>query len=511
MLMPMFNRMMKSYLIKRTGRIDYSISHPVKTQDMTLLYLINEARNTEWGIIHKYDRIRNLNQFRAQVPVQDYESLKPYIQRMREGEPDILWPSPIRWFAKSSGTTEDRSKFIPVSKQSLTYTHYRSGKDLMAFYIRNNPSTRVFSGKCIVLSGSVSSNHPESRTFSGDISGVLIQNLEWWVNFMRAPKKQISLLPDWEEKIERIIKETHNNQQITYLSGVPSWMLVMVNKVLEYTGKKDLHEVWPQLELFVHGAVNFAPYKESFRKIITSPTMKYYESYNASEGFFAMQDDNRQGDLLLMMDYGIYYEFIPFDELGKENPRTLSLKEVELDKNYAMLISTNAGLWRYMIGDTVKFTSLNPFRILITGRTRHFINAFGEELVVENADKAIEYTTRITNSRIRDYTVAPIYQHDGLSGTHEWLIEFEQPPIDMYAFTNLLDDRLMQLNSDYEAKRKGNLALGKPIIRALPTDTFYNWMKKRGKLGGQNKVPRLANHRDYVEDILKDIDCYYNR
>lgn len=509
MLMPIFNRMMKSYLVRRTERIDYSIRHPYQTQEMTLRYLINEARNTEWGIIHKYGKIKNFDQYCTRVNVQDYESLKPFIFRMLEGEPDILWPSPIRWFAKSSGTTDDKSKFIPVSRQSLAYTHYRSGKDLMAFYIRNNPSTEVFTGKCIVLSGSVSPSQPQSRTMSGDISGILIRNLEWWINSMRAPKKEISLMPDWEEKIDRIIKETQN-QHITYLSGVPSWMLVMANKMLEYTGKKDLHDVWPQLELFIHGAVNFAPYRESFKKVISSPGMKYYESYNASEGFFAMQDNNMQGDMLLMMDYGIYYEFIPFDEIGKDNPRTLTLREVELDKNYALVISTNAGLWRYMIGDTIKFTSLHPFRITITGRTRHFINAFGEELVVENADKAIEYTTRITNSQIRDYTVAPIYQHDGLAGAHEWLIEFEQPPADLNAFINLLDDRLMQLNSDYEAKRKGNLALGKPIVRIMPPNTFYNWMKKRGKLGGQHKVPRLANHREYVDDILRDAGIYFN-
>ncbi len=497
----MISRIVKSYLRQRIQRIEYAIQHPWQIQKNTLKYLINEARNTEWGVKHRYDKIKSSDEYKAYVPVQTYDSLKPYILRMHAGEQNILWPSPIRWFAKSSGTTEDRSKFIPVSKQSLTYTHYRSGKDILAIYVRNNPNTHVFKGKCLVLTGSVSPNQPGFRSYSGDISGILIENLEWWVHLLRTPRKDVALLPDWETKIDRLVEETIR-ENVTYLSGVPSWMLVLANRILEKTGKKTLIEVWPDLELFIHGAVNFEPYQQSFQNIIQNPEMKYYETYNASEGFFAMQDSNDRGDMLLMMDYGIYYEFIPMDELGKENPRTLTLQEVETDRNYALLISTNAGLWRYMIGDTIKFTSLKPYRITITGRTKHFINAFGEELVVENADKALTYACAKTGARIKDYTVAPVYLTANQAGYHEWLIEFEQPPSDKLVFTQLLDERLREVNSDYDAKRKGNLTLNMPVIRILPENTFYIWMKSRGKLGGQHKVPRLCNDRKYADEIL---------
>lgn len=501
----MINWLLKSYLRQRIQRIEYAIKHPWQIQQNTLKYLINEGRNTEWGIKHRYNKIKSSDDYRQLIPVQNYDSLKPYILRMHAGEQNILWPSPIRWFAKSSGTTEDRSKYIPVSKQSLIYTHYRSGKDILAIYVKNNPNTHIFKGKCLVLTGSISPNKPGSHTFSGDISGILIENLDWWIHLFRTPRKEIALLPDWETKIDRFVEETVK-EKVTYLSGVPSWMLVLANKILEKTEKKSLLEVWPDLELFIHGAVNFKPYRQSFQDIIQNPEMKYYETYNASEGFFAMQDSNHNEDMLLMMDYGIYYEFIPMDELGKENPRTLTLKEVEIDRNYALLISTNAGLWRYMIGDTIKFTSLKPYRIAITGRTKHFINAFGEELVVENADKALTYACAETGARIKDYTVAPVYLKGNQAGYHEWLIEFEQEPSNYMLFTQILDRHLREVNSDYDAKRKGNLTLNIPVIRILPKNTFYLWMKTRGKLGGQHKVPRLCNDRKYADEILSLIE-----
>ncbi len=506
--MALINHILKSYLSQRIQRIEYAIKHPWQIQKNTLKYLLNEARNTEWGIKHHYEKIKSTDDYRSYVPVQTYDTLKSYILRMHAGEQNILWSSPIRWFAKSSGTTEDRSKFIPVSKQSLAYTHYRSGKDIMAIYAKNNPKTHVFKGKCLVLSGSISPNQPGARIYSGDISGVLIENLEWWVNLFRTPRKEIALLPDWETKIDRFVEETIH-EKVTYLSGVPSWMLVLANRILEKTGKKSLMEVWPDLELFIHGAINFEPYQQSFQNIIQNPNMNYYETYNASEGFFALQDRNERGDMLLMMDYGIYYEFLPMDELSKENPRTLTLQEVETNQNYALIISTNAGLWRYMIGDTIKFTSLQPYRIAITGRTKHFINAFGEELVVENADKALTYACAETGARIKDYTVAPVYLKENKAGYHEWLIEFEKAPSDRFIFTQLLDQRLREVNSDYDAKRKGDLTLTMPVIRILPQNTFYIWMKSRGKLGGQHKVPRLCNDRKYADEILSltGFDC----
>jgi len=500
--MSLVNAVIKSYLRPRISRIEYAIRNPHRIQENTLRYLIHMARNTEWGKFHKYSRIKNPADFARQVSVQNYDTLKPYILRTFNGTQNVLWPSPIRWFSKSSGTTEDRSKFIPVSRQSLAFTHYRAGKDIMALYVKNNPRTKLFDGKCLVLTGSVSPNPDNAKAYSGDVSGVLIENMDRWVHHFRTPSKEVALIPNWEDKIDLLCRET-SGVNVTYLSGVPSWMMVLANRMLEYTGKKDLREIWPDLELFIHGAVSFTPYREQFRQLIDYPEMKYYESYNASEGFFAIQDRNEPGDMLLMLDYGIYYEFIPSEEFGNENPRTISLREVEPNKNYALVISTNGGLWRYMIGDTIKFTSTSPYRIAITGRTKHFINAFGEELVVENADKALAYASFQTGGQVKDYTVAPVYLRGKKAGSHEWLIEFEQMPADMKLFSELLDDKLREINSDYDAKRKGDMTLSRPIIRLMPAHTFYNWMKSRGKLGGQHKVPRLSNDRTVLEDIIQ--------
>lgn len=498
--MSLVNAIIKSYLRPRISRIEYAVSNPHRIQENTLRYLLHMARNTEWGRLHRYASIRQAEQYALQVPLQHYDTIKPYILRTFNGEQNILWPSSIRWFSKSSGTTEDRSKFIPVSRQALAYTHYRAGKDIMALYVKNNPRTPIFDGKCLVLTGSVSPNPENGRAYSGDVSGVLIENMDRWVHHFRTPSKEVALIPDWEEKLDRLCRATAG-VNVTYLSGVPSWMLVFANRILEYTGKKDLREVWPGLELFIHGAVSFTPYRDQFTQLISWPGMKYYESYNASEGFFAIQDRDEPGQMLLMMDYGIYYEFLPLEELDAEHPRTLRLHEVEPDKNYALVISTNAGLWRYMLGDTIKFTSVRPYRIAITGRTKHFINAFGEELVVENTDKAVAYASRQTGASVKDYTVAPVYLSGKQAGAHEWLVEFDQPPVDIELFTSLLDDKLKEINSDYDAKRRGNLTLGPPMLRVLPPQTFYTWLKKRGKLGGQHKVPRLSNDRQYVEEI----------
>lgn len=500
--MSFVNAIIKTYLRPRISRIEYAIQHPHHTQENTIRYLLHMARNTEWGRAHQYGRIRSPKQYAERVPIQNYDTLKPFILRTFNGTQNILWPTSIRWFSKSSGTTEDRSKFIPVSRHSLAYTHYRAGKDIMALYAKNNPHTRVFDGKCLVLTGSVTPNPENGKAYSGDVSGVLIENMDKWVHHFRTPSKEVTLIPDWEDKIEHLCRETVN-VNVTYLSGVPSWMLVLMNHILDYTGKKDLREVWPNLELFIHGAVSFAPYRDQFARFLPHADMKYYDSYNASEGFFAIQDTNNPGEMLLMLDYGIYYEFIPSEELGSENPRTVTLKDVQLDKNYALVISTNAGLWRYMIGDTIKFTSLNPYRIAITGRTRHFINAFGEELVVENADKAVAYACQQTGAQVKDYTVAPVYLRGKNAGSHEWLIEFDRLPGSIKQFARLLDEKLREINSDYDAKRKGNMTLSPPIIRLMPLHTFYNWLKEKGKLGGQHKIPRLSNDRKLVEEIMK--------
>lgn len=500
--MSLINAVIKSYLSPRISRIEYAINNPHRTQENTIRYLLHMARNTEWGRIHQFSKIKTPESYANRIPIQNYDTLKPYILRTFNGTQNILWPTSIKWFSKSSGTTEDRSKFIPVSRHSLAYTHYRAGKDIMALYVKNNPSTRIFDGKCLVLTGSVTPNPENGKAYSGDVSGVLIENMDKWVHHFRTPSKEVTLIPDWEDKIERLCRETiHVN--VSYLSGVPSWMMVLINHILDYTGKKNLREVWPNLELFIHGAVSFAPYREQFQNFLPFEDMKYYDSYNASEGFFAIQDTNEPGEMLLMMDYGIYYEFIPPEEMYSENPRTISLKEVERDVNYALVISTNAGLWRYVIGDTIKFTSLKPYRIVITGRTKHFINAFGEELVVENADKALAYASEKCGARIKDYTVAPVYLKGKHAGSHEWLIEFDRLPDDMNKFKSTLDLKLREINSDYDAKRKGNLTLSDPIIRIMPLHTFYNWLKEKGKLGGQHKIPRLSNDRKLVEEIMK--------
>lgn len=493
------NFLTKQYLNPRIRRIEYAVSHPFEKQNEILTRLVYENKGTEFGVLHHFENIKNANDF-EKVPIQDYDSLKPYILRTYNGEQNLILSDRIKWFSKSSGTTEDKSKFLPVSYKSLDETHYRAGKDVAALFLKNHPNTHIFDGKCFVLTGSVSPNQDNNKAYAGDISGVLIENLPTWVQMLRTPHKDIALISDWETKMDLICKEIVK-ENVTYISGVPSWMLVILNKLLAENGKSDIREIFPNLEVFMHGAVRFEPYKSQFQQIIPHNDMFYYETYNASEGFFAIQDTDEQGEMLLMMDYGIYYEFLPLEELESTQPKTVQLKDVELDKNYALLITTNSGLWRYMIGDTIKFTSLNPYRICITGRTKHFINAFGEEVVIENAEKAIAYACKKNQALIQDYTAAPIYQEGTEAGAHEWIIEFEKKPDNIDSFIDDLDSYLKQINSDYEAKRKGDYALRKPIVRAVPSKTFYNWLKQKGKLGGQHKVPRLSNDRKYIDEI----------
>ncbi|WP_069659338.1 GH3 auxin-responsive promoter family protein [Arcticibacter eurypsychrophilus] len=503
--MTLVNTIVTWFMKKRMDQIELFMNHPHDVQDEVFRTLISSARSTEWGKLYHYDSIFNQQQFKERVPLQNYESLKPYIERMMLGEQNILWSTEVKWFAKSSGTTNDRSKFIPVSKESLEECHYKGGKDMISIYCNNRPESQLFTGKSLVLGGSHQVNNYNADISFGDISAVLIKNLPIWAEFHRTPDMSISLMDNYEEKIELMAQAT-KDVNVTSIAGVPTWTIVLAKRILEITGKNDLLEVWPNLELYIHGAVKFGPYREQFKKLIPSPSMYYLETYNASEGFFGIQDLPDSEEMLLMLDYGVFYEFLPMENFAEENPPTKSLSEVELGKNYALIISTNGGLWRYVIGDTIKFTSILPYRIQITGRTKQFMNAFGEEVIVDNAEKALTVASKETGAIIRDFTACPIYFSDHATGGHEWIIEFESLPQNMEHFTDILDQTLREINSDYDAKRFNNIALQRPTIHVAPQGTFYTWLKNRGKLGGQHKVPRLANERKYVEQILAQMN-----
>ncbi len=492
-----------SYLIKkRLQQIELFRDNPLMAQLEVFHALIGAAKYTEWGRKYDYSSITDPNIFRDRLPIQDYEDVKPYVERLRKGEQNLLWPTDIRWFAKSSGTTHDRSKYIPVSREALEDCHYKGGKDLIALHYEQFPESKLFQGKSLVLGGSSTIEQLRPDAYTGDLSAIIIKNLPIWVEIKRTPVKETALLDNWEEKIEKMAVETIR-EDVRCIAGVPSWTLVLLKRILEITGKKNILEVWPNLELFMHGGVSFRPYRAQFEAIIPSPTMNYLESYNASEGFFGIQDRRGADDLLLMLDYGIFFEFMPLDEVGKEKPRTLLLEEVETDRQYALVISTNGGLWRYMPGDTIRFTSTKPYRIQVSGRTRSFINAFGEELIVDNADRGIEAACAETGAIVTEYTAAPVYMDNDARGGHEWAVEFEKDPSDLARFVEVLDRTMRQINSDYDAKRRGDMALRMPLLHPVPRGTFHAWMKSRGKLGGQNKVPRLSNDRTYIEPLLQ--------
>ena len=492
----------KGYIKLRQSAIDNFMHNPIDTQQQVFNHLIGSAQFTEYGKKYNFARLNSIQEFKKNVPINDYETLKPYIQRILEGNQNILWPSPITWFAKSSGTTNDKSKFIPVSSESLDDTHYRSARDILALYIKENPQSAVTTGKCLVLGGSHQVNQLNAASFFGDISAVMLQNMPLAVKIFRTPELSIALMNEWEAKIERMAHSTIQ-ENVTYIAGVPTWTIVLIKRIFEITGASNLLEIWPNLELYIHGGVNFTPYRRQFEKFIPSPNMQYRESYNASEGFFAGQDREDEDGMLLFVNHGIFYEFMPISEQGAENPRTLGLKEVELNKNYALVISTNGGLWRYIVGDTIQFTSLNPFRIKVTGRLKHFINAFGEEVIVDNTDNAIAIACAETGAIVVDYSAAPVYMTGESNGAHEWVIEFDYLPVPLEVFTTLLDKSLQAVNSDYEAKRQKDIALRMPIVHQMPKDGFKRWLKDKGKLGGQHKVPRLNNERVYIEEMMK--------
>lgn len=486
----------------RVSKISEYATRTECIQRSVLKRLLSASSSTEWGIKHGYPAIRNYEQFASSVAVQDYESLKGYIERMRQGEKDVLWKGRCKWFAKSSGTTNDKSKFIPVTPQGLQNAHYKGGFDVVAQYVANNPKSRIFSGKGLILGGSHAPNYNLPGTLVGDLSAILIENCSAFVNMMRVPGKDIALLRDFEEKMERIARATCN-VNVTNLSGVPSWMMAVLKHMLDITGKQGVEDLWPNLEVFFHGGVAFTPYREQYKQIIRKESMKYMETYNASEGFFGIQNDPADPAMLLMIDYDIFYEFIPFDELGSPNPRVLPLWEVEAGKNYAMLISTSCGLWRYMIGDTVRFTSKDPYKFVITGRTKHFINAFGEELVVDNAEKGLQEACERTGALVREYTAAPVFMDSNAKCRHQWLIEFAKKPTSPDEFAKILDTALQQINSDYEAKRYKNKTMQQLELVVARDGLFNDWLKSKGKLGGQHKVPRLSNSRQYIEELLK--------
>lgn len=504
--MEIFNSIMSWVMKKRIHQIDLFMKYPLEVQHELLDGLVKKASHTEYGKAHGFTSISNYEHFKDQVPIVSYEDIYPYIERVMKGEQNILWPSEVKWFAKSSGTTNARSKFIPVTQEALDDCHYKGGKDLLSIYFNNYPDAKMFSGKGLVIGGSNQLNQfdENSKSYYGDVSAVLLKNLPWWAQMVRTPSLDIALMDEWEEKIDKMVEIT-SEENVTNISGVPTWMIILLEKMLLRKNASNILEVWPNLEVFFHGAVSFTPYEDLFKKLIPSEKMRYMETYNASEGFFGIQDQTNKKEFLLMLDYGIFYEFIPFENLDDENPKALTLDEVEVGKIYAVVITTNAGLWRYKIGDTVKFTSTDPFRIKISGRTKHFINAFGEELVIENAEAAIAEACKRTSAVIDNFTAGPKYLGGGNKGSHEWVIEFIKTPDDLERFTQLLDEKLREINSDYDAKRYRDIALILPTVHSVERGTFYDWMKQKGKVGGQHKVPRLSNNREFLDELLSSI------
>ena len=484
----------------RMWRIEAWKANPRDSQREILQDLVTSAQYTEFGRKYNFSQLFSVKHFKEAVPIHEYEDLKPYIQRLMEGETNLLWNTPVSWFAKSSGTTSDKSKFIPITEESLQDCHYKGAKDALTLYYNNHPDSDLLTGKGLVIGGSHTISQINEEVQYGDLSAVLLQNTPFWGNWVRTPELSIALMDEWEDKIERLAESTIK-ENVTSISGVPTWTLVLFRRILEITGKSNMSEVWPSLELYMHGGVSFTPYKEQFAKLI-GRDINYVEIYNASEGFFAASERPDDDGMLLFVDHGIFMEFMPVDEYGKDNPQTVGLSDVVVGKNYGLVISTNGGLWRYLIGDTVKFTSLDPYKIKVSGRLKHYINAFGEEVIVDNSDKAISMASDKTGAIVNDYTAAPIYFSEGSNGAHQWLIEFEKEPSSLDVFVDELDSALKSLNSDYEAKRYKDIALRKPVVQQLQPGVFSNWLKSKGKLGGQHKIPRLSNERVYVEEIL---------
>lgn len=489
----------------RLWRIKNWTNHPVEAQRDVLQNLVSSAQYTAFGKKYQFSNLFSIKEFKRRVPVHEYEQLLPYIERMLEGEENVLWNTPVKWFAKSSGTTSNKSKFIPISEDSLKENHFKASKDVLSNYYKNFPSSDLLTGKGLVIGGSHQINTINGEIQYGDLSAVLMQNTPFWGQWLRTPELSVALMDDWEDKIEKLAQSTAN-ENVTSIAGVPTWTLILLKRILEITNKNTIKEVWPNLELYINGGVSFIPYREHFKKIIGKP-INYLEIYNASEGFFAGQESPEDNGMTLFTEHGVFYEFMPVEEYGKAFPKTVGLDNVVVNKNYALIISTTGGLWRYLVGDTILFTHLNPYRIKVTGRLKHYMNAFGEEVIVDNADKAIALAAQKTKAIVTDYTAAPVYFSEQKNGAHEWLIEFDQPPTSMDDFKYELDVALKNINSDYEAKRFKDIALSLPTIHSLPKGTFSNWLQKKQRVGGQHKIPRLSNERKIVEEILAEINC----
>lgn len=498
-----FNSIFAWVMKKRIHQIDLFRKYPIEVQEEVFNNSLELGAQTEFGRLHDFSSLSNYESFKEKIPLQEYEDVKPWVERLMAGEQGLLWPTDSKWFAKSSGTTSSRSKLIPVTKESLMDCHYKGGKDLLAMYYHNHPNGRLYSGKHLAIGGSAEINHLSDDSYFGDLSAIIVKNLPWWAEIRRVPTKEITLMSEWVDKIDRMAESTAY-QDVHSIAGVPSWTMVLANRVLEITGKSNLKEVWPNLELFMHGGVNFDPYRAQFKELISGDSMNYVETYNASEGFFGIQDLSDSDEMLLMLDYGIFYEFIPVSSYkGKESTEIYSLERVEVGVNYALVISTNGGLWRYIIGDTIKFTSTAPYRFKVTGRVKSFINAFGEELIVENAEYAIARACAETNAVVRDFTASPVYMEGQSKGTHEWCIEFVQYPESIERFSEVLDNALRKVNSDYDAKRYEDMVLQFPKINVVQIGTFDAWLEAIDRLGGQNKVPRLSNDRTIMDQILQ--------
>lgn len=496
LLSPTFSRLARM----RSWRIEQWLSDPVTAQRDLLEDLISHGQYTEFGRKYRMDKISGIDEFRKCIPIQEYEDLKPYIERLMKGEENLLWDTPASWFAKSSGTTSERSKFIPITEESIQDCHYQAAKDVITMYYDAHPDSDLLTGKGLVIGGSHQINAINEEVHYGDLSAVLLQNMPAWAGRMRTPDLSIALMDKWEEKIEKLANNTIK-EDVTSISGVPTWTLVLFKRILDITGKSVISDVWPNLELYMHGGVSFTPYKDQFKKII-GKDICYLDMYNASEGFFAAQSNSQEDGMLLYLQHGIYYEFLPVEDYGKPNAQTVTLRNVEKDRNYALVITTNGGLWRYLVGDTIKFVSLTPHKVIVTGRVRSFINAFGEEMIIDNADKAIAEASKQTMAIVNEYTAAPVYFSENSNGAHEWLIEFDKEPVNLDLFTEVLDNTLKKINSDYEAKREKDIALRMPIVRSMPQGIFQQWLKMKNKLGGQHKIPRLNNNRKILEEVL---------
>lgn len=500
--MPIIPSIIKWLNSKRLSQIDLFRKYPFETQEEVLFKLLARSSQTEWGKKYDFSTIESIDKFRSRLPLITYEDFAPQVKRMRNGETNITWPGEIKWFARSSGTTDSKSKFIPISNEALEECHFRGAKDILAIYFHNYPSTGIIKGKGLTLGGSHRINSFSNDSLYGDLSAIMIQNAPFWADIIRTPKTEIALIDDFGLKMEKIIEATLD-ENVTSISGVPSWCLVLLRYILDHTGRKHIMEIWPDLEVFFHGGVGFEPYRQIFMELIPGPKMNYMESYNASEGYFGIQDDPGSTDMLLMLDYGVFFEFIPAGFAGDPGSKALHIGEVETGVNYAVVISTNGGLWRYMIGDTIAFTSLCPHKFIITGRTKHFINAFGEEVIIDNAEKALMAACGDTGAIVSEYTAGPVYMDARSKGSHEWIIEFEKEPPDMSLFIDRLDTELRRLNSDYDAKRTGDYTLLPPVIRSVQKGSFMQWFREKNKLGGQNKIPRLSNSREYIDDFYR--------